>query len=63
MKRLLAVALVALATAAPARAYYADGGGGGNRPDCNGDNLGAGWGNWLCGRDAFTGDTDWVWWG
>jgi hypothetical protein len=68
VRRLLAatVAAVALtvapaAVAGPVHGYYADGGSGGNRPDCTGSNLGNWFGNWVCAGDPFTGDIGWTW--
>lgn len=60
-RRLLAVVVLALALAAPAHAYYNDGGSGGNRPDCTNDNIGDSFGPWQCDRDPFYGDVQWWW--
>jgi hypothetical protein len=63
-RRLFAIVVAALSMCAPASGYYADGGSGGNRPDCTQDNAGDSWGNWTCLRDPFAPPGEgyeWVW--
>lgn len=58
---ILAAVLVALVLAAPAAGYYADGGSGGNQPDCTRGNVGDWFGPWLCVQNPVWSNTEWVW--